>query len=446
MKQRKPTCEECKKPFTPTVHYKKNGEVKILSTPQKFCSVKCRQSFNARTSRRRNGTVPYGEQIRTCEVCGVSFTPGSAAAKVCGSEECIKEKDRRARKEREATKPLTEREKVLIGLRNTNMNWPSFVEGGYENDELWDAKWDDQKFKTDKRHKSTRRIVDAAGQFIKQEGAMSLRHIHYHLVSLGLIQNTKAAYSGLAEKLVEARLRGDIGMDDIEDDGREAVTYSAWDSPEEFLNDMAHAYTSDLWATQSELVEVWTEKNSIVRTIEELCRSYRVPIRPLKGQGSLHYLWKAAKGIRNENRVLRIYYLGDHDPSGYTIEKSAFERLCQFLMDRCDWTVSDVRYKLNWKRIGFTHDDLSVREYNIKALDADDKAESAEYDDFCEMFPDKQMAELEALPPQIVRERVKKEILSHIDVDTMKEAITQEEEGRDRIAGEHVDYNYPAFV
>jgi hypothetical protein len=161
--------------------------------------------------------------------------------------------------------------------------------------ELRTIEWSMEKFKTDKRHERTMAIVNRAKEHIESEGTMSLRHLHYLLVSDGLIQNTKEQYAYLSNWITEARERGDIGYDEIEDNGRDSTTYSGWDSPHVFITSMASAYQGCLWETQPNHVEVWTEKNSVVSVVEEISQEYRVPLRPLKGQGSTSFIWEIAK-------------------------------------------------------------------------------------------------------------------------------------------------------
>ena len=169
--------------------------------------------------------------------------------------------------------------------------------------------------------------------------------------------------------------------------------------------------------------------------IESTCEEYRVPIRPLRGQTSLAFVWDAAKSIwSGEKKPLFIYYLGDHDAAGYAIEQSACERLVTLLLDRCGWTMTDVIDRLHWERIGFLHEDFEA--HDIEALDANEKSDSSVHATFIERFPDGKAAELEALPPHELRDRVKQAIDRHRDETTWDEAKTKEENERQQLIKE----------
>jgi hypothetical protein len=240
--------------------------------------------------------------------------------------------------------------------------------------------------------------------------------------------NTKRDYAGLTAKIAEARWRGDISFDDIRDDLRESVEYGSWDSPEDFMKGVVPQYKIDLWETQKEIVEIWVEKNTIVNVIRETCAEYRVPIRPFRGQASLSYAWDCAQSVRFNDKKLHIYYIGDHDASGYGIEKSMCERLTELLLDRCHWTPQDVMTKLRWARIGFLHEDFEKHE--VEALEADDKADSSLHQWFVNMFPDHKAAEIEALTPTEVRSRVLTAIENHRDRSKWKKSLRKEDAER----------------
>jgi hypothetical protein len=451
MRQRKCIAPDCDVLFIPGQGYNKD----------QYCAPQCYRRVKARENRRKQGIIPARELRKTClwSGCGEEFTPKNGTAETC-SPEHVK---LYANEKRRQGARITERESVIaklcghMGCLPTHFNAPDrddFIM-------LYLLEWENgkgkrfEKFKTDNRWESTLALIEAAKRHIHEEGQMDVRHLHYMLVSdhilLGMTEpkpiyadedgdkkviigmtepepiyyeNTKPMYAGLTGKIAEARWRNDIGFDDIRDDLRESIWYSAWDSPEDFLEHLLPKYKIDLWANQEEIVEIWVEKNTIVGVIEDTCSRYRVPIRPFRGQASLSYAWDCAQAVRFNDKKLNIYYLGDHDATGYGIEKSMCERLTELLLDRCRWTPRDVMEKLHWERIGFLHDDFE--DHNVQSLDADDKSEGSYHEWFLKMFPDKKAAEIEALSPREVRSRVKRAIKSHCDAARWKEARRKE--------------------
>lgn len=418
----------------------------VVYTPKKssiFCSLKCRLRQNSRDYRAAQGIVPTKDLRRNCKHCGIEFAPKNSRSECCSVEHA---KIYANTLRRETKTKLTDREAVIEQLVAGMGCIPTaFVDVKSDFNTLYDLKWENgpgellEKFKTDMRWESTMALVSKAKEHVATEGQMDVRHLHYMLVSDHIVvgeeggvpvyyANTKRDYAGLTAKIAEARWRGDIGFDDIRDDLRESVEYNFWDSPEDFMKAVVPQYQIDFWRSQKEIVEIWVEKNTIVNVIRDTCAAYRVPIRPFRGQASLSYAWDCAQSVRFNDKKLNIYYIGDHDASGYGIEKSMCERLTELLLDRCFWTPRDVMTKLRWERIGFLHEDFEKHE--VEALDADDKADSSLHTWFVNMFPDRKAAEIEALTPTEVRSRVLTAIGRHRDETKWKRSLRKEEAER----------------
>jgi hypothetical protein len=248
--------------------------------------------------------------INECAVCGTPFEARRTIDVYC-TKRCREDQCNKLRREKAAKGEGKSLREIMLGALSESCS-----QAHYDGSFITKYEWSTDKFKTDMRHDRTKKIIERAKEHIDAEGAMSLRHLHYLLVSDGLIENTKAHYGRLSDYRPEARERGDIGYHDIEDNGRDSMTYSGWGSPEQFINNMATVYSRQLWETQPNHIEVWVEKNSVVSVIEGISEGYRVPVRPLKGQGSTSFIWSIAKAYESLTKPLHIVYLGDHDPCG----------------------------------------------------------------------------------------------------------------------------------
>jgi hypothetical protein len=125
---------------------------------------------------------------------------------------------------------------------------------------------------------------------------------------------------------------------------------------------------------------------------------------------------------------LYIIYLGDHDPCGYVIEKSARERLIEHLLDRFGWTIIDVVERLRWTRVGFLKEDFE--EFSVTALDAKEgDSNRVKFED--EHGPE--CAELEGLPPHELRRRVRKAVEERMDLTAWTTAKEIEDRNRERL-------------
>jgi hypothetical protein len=71
--------------------------------------------------------------------------------------------------------------------------------------------------------------------------------------------------------------------------------------------------------------------------------------------------------------------------------------------------------------------------HDVEALAEDDKKKGLE--GFLDMFPDGKRAELEALPPDELRERVRLAVDLHRDPIQWDEDVDREDAGREELAG-----------
>lgn len=274
-----------------------------LALPDKeHCgSARCKSNFTQMMSRRRKGILSKAEIImalppRICKLdsCGIEFQPTSHTQEYCMPEH-RKEAKHNAFDLREACLKMLDFA-IVKGIKGID----------------WEAiRWVPKKeyFKTDRRHTSTLELVAEAKRYRDAEGEMTLRFLFYHLVSIQMIRNTPEEYSGMISKMTDARERGDIAPDAFSDNGRESITYYFDSNLVEFKETVSAMYSMDLWKNQARLVEIWTEKDSIVSVIESTVKKYKVPLRVLRGQGSTPYLFGITKELKDVTKPISIFFL-----------------------------------------------------------------------------------------------------------------------------------------
>src|SRR5215211_3920243 len=104
-----------------------------------------------------------------------------------------------------------------------------------------------------KRKRRTKAEVEAVREAAREELAaghpMTLRQVHYRLVSRDDIvhPNTVSAYDTLSGWLRDDRLDGVIPWSWMEDRMRVARGWKGWDDPGEFLEDVLGDYFRDPW-------------------------------------------------------------------------------------------------------------------------------------------------------------------------------------------------------
>lgn len=235
----------------------------------------------------------------------------------------------------------------------------------------------------------------------EQQGyKLSLRQLYYQLVSRNIVPNTEASYHKVGNIISDARMAGMCDWDMIEDRGRECLTVPHWNKPADIIESAARAYRIDKWDNQPGYCEVMVEKQALEGVLEPICRELDIPFTANKGYSSQTMMFHAgrrlrqkfteraiAKGLvpsllRDNDRglelaewmmeeelllayqegscqltqvaadagwpVIRIFYLGDHDPSGIDMTRDVVERLKTL----SDYTpIEVVRLALNMDQI-----------------------------------------------------------------------------------------------
>lgn len=185
-------------------------------------------------------------------------------------------------------------------------------------------------------------LDDAGGE------KLTLRQIYYKLVVLRAFENNINNYKRLSERLVKARERGHVDDSRIEDRAREIVGGDcSLRDPDEFYMDRENSfrdswsdYSRPFWLDQKYYVEVFIEKNTLIRIVSSVANRYHVTTCVGRGYSSYSYVNEAVKRIiRNcqqfspdpeYDRSPVILYLGDHDPSGVDMVRDLEYRLRKY--------------------------------------------------------------------------------------------------------------------
>jgi hypothetical protein len=114
------------------------------------------------------------------------------------------------------------------------------------------------------------------------------------------------------------------------------------------------------------------------------------------GFPSLTYLYDAADTISQVDKPAYIYYFGDFDPSGVQIPKTVEQRLRQFAPD------SEIHF-----------DCRAVQEWQIDAWDLPTRP-TKKSDSRAKTFGERSV-ELDAIPPETLREQIQACIDRHLD-------------------------------
>lgn len=248
---------------------------------------------------------------------------------------------------------------------------------------------------------------------------LTLRQLYYQLVSRQILENTTPAYHRIGGALVKARQRGWVPWVVIEDRLRRPRQVAMWDSVQDFAEIAAKSYRRNIWSEQPCYVEVWLEKEALAGIFEDALRDYRVTLnvgRGYDGWSSLHRGAVRFAEHDHKQSPARVLYFGDFDPSGEDMVRSLKERLKFF---DCLPIV---------KKVALTREDID--RYNLPPNPAkmSDPRGAAFYAEHGNMT-----VELDALPPDVLVERLKEAVEEPLDLAALQATKSTESTERQGI-------------
>lgn len=199
------------------------------------------------------------------------------------------------------------------------------------------CKFDDGSIKywTTRKEEVVEHIKEIVNDYRQQGYVLTLRQLHYQLVTKNWIINHTTAYKKLGNILDDCRYAGIIDWDAIEDRGRIPwIPYSV-DSVEEAWQDTIDQYRRDRQEGQENIVELWTEKDALAGILRRSTSKFHVKLVVNKGYTSSSAIYTAYERIVEQlckGKRVTILYFGDHDPSGLDMVRDIQERLMFFLV------------------------------------------------------------------------------------------------------------------
>lgn len=265
-------------------------------------------------------------------------------------------------------------------------------------------------------------VVDAAYEELAAGHPMTLRQVHYRLVSREDVyyRNTVSDYDSLSGWLRDARLDGYIPWEWMEDRLRVPRQVPMWESLPAFVGAVRRSYRRDVWQDQPEYLEVWLEKDALSGIFDEALRPYGVTLNVGRGFDGWSSVKNASDRYGDGDRTTVLYF-GDFDPSGEDMVRSLRVRLGHVDLPnggslpevtKCALTFEDLeRYQLP---PDFT-----------KSTDSRRDAFIARYGDVA--------VELDALPVNVLRRRLLHEVESRMDLAALAETRSQQEADQARL-------------
>jgi hypothetical protein len=249
----------------------------------------------------------------------------------------------------------------------------------------------------------TRDLRDLCHAILEEIHPATVRAVCYRLFVLKAIPDmSKNSTQKISRVLTGAREDGLIPWGWIVDETRSLERISQWDDPAGFAQTAKHAYRRDLWTQQPQRVEVWSEKGTMRGTLGPVLDAYGVGFRVMHGFGSATVVNDIAETTAVNEVPLRVFYIGDWDPSGmYMSEVDIPKRLDKY------------RGRVQLSRLALTAEDLRRPDLATTSFPASDKRKDPRYRWFSSTIG--QLCwEVDALSPVVIRDRVEAAIVGMI--------------------------------
>jgi len=267
-------------------------------------------------------------------------------------------------------------------------------------------------------------LIEGSQEILEMyDDAITLRQLYYRLVARNLIENKQSNYQYLSRAMVEARLDGRIGFEDIEDRTR-SVEGGDWmditpqrrlEMAVERIKELPERHCKPMWLMQPYYVEIWCEKQALSNIFEAVGYTYCVKSFASRGYTSWTALYDGAMRFQEQSdqgKEVVLLYFGDYDPSGKDIER--FIRSTMQRTFNLDLTV---------KRVGLTKDQID--QYKLPPQPC--KSSDARYDQFVADHGNIAV-ELDALEPSILKDMIEESISEYYDETIYQRHIRATEE------------------
>lgn len=259
-------------------------------------------------------------------------------------------------------------------------------------------------------------VDDAILTAVAAEHPVTLRGVYYRVVSAGAVDKTENGYRLVGRQVLKLRRSGRLPYHHITDGTRWISKPQTWDDVETMLDDAAASYRRALWRDQNVEVHVFTEKDAISGVIGSVTSKWDVPLGVLRGYASESFCYSMAESIRAAGKVVYVYQLGDHDPSGLDAWRDFQTKVSEFIRDKMRLCPAV------FERIAVTPEQIA--EFNLPTRPtkaSDSRARSFEGGS----------VEVDAIPPTLMRELLEKAITQHIDPEAYRLHQIAEQSERD---------------
>jgi hypothetical protein len=255
---------------------------------------------------------------------------------------------------------------------------------------------------------------------------LTLRQLYYQLVIELIIPNEKSEYAKLSTLLKEGRMGGIVDWNAIEDRLRQPYSPASFDDPKQIIDAAIQQYALPRQNGQEIYIEVWVEKDALSGVLRRVTAPYHIPIMVNRGYSSVSAMFDSYQRFKeayNNGQNIKIFYLGDYDPSGIDMIRDIHDRIVEF----CEGDAGMAPLAFSIEPIALTRQQID--DYNPPPNPVKRATAAKKGDPRAEEFVAKHGTscwEVDALKPEVLHDLVEGAIRSEIDLE-LYEAILKKE-------------------
>lgn len=200
------------------------------------------------------------------------------------------------------------------------------------------------------------------------------------------------------------------------DNTRWALKPRTHESVRAALLDTAANYRKSIWRDEECRVQIWIEKDALSSVVLPVTDEYDVPLYPARGYSSITFLHDAALDIAALDVPVYIYHFGDFDPSGVNAAECIEDDLRELAPDA----------EVHFERVAVTEEQIRRWRLPTRPTKQSDKRAA--------QFGSSVSVELDAIPPNILRDLVRRVIERHMPRRRLLKLRREETRERDQIA------------
>jgi hypothetical protein len=279
--------------------------------------------------------------------------------------------------------------------------WDKLEAVGFSFDDDFQFSW---RYASEHFNAATLWQVFGLAQLLKREQPIPVRGAMYRGIPQLFKDSSDKYYDCCGRLILKMRRMGLIPFDYIADNTRNRRKPSSWSGLADFAETVAQAYRKDFWERQPHYIEGFCEKDAMAGVLEPVTEQYDIHLLPIRGDCSETLCQLIGTQWKQIIKPIFAYYFGDHDPKGFTIERSFRKRIEGYAEKTITWI------RLSVTAADFENEDIlgfPVKRDKNGAIPPASRAYVEQFGERC--------IEVDAISANESRRRLEEAILSHVD-------------------------------